>query len=141
MAVPTDVNSPLNSPSHTGEHQRVSDALATLNPTWIALPLVNGWGNYGGSPSFELASYCKVNNFVYLQGLIISGTSNTIFTLPVGYRPVRVHLGVLWNAGPNAVLRWDLSIGGVFTHSGAAPTATSHVLGLTGLFFSTTALP
>ena len=139
MAVPTDVNSPLNSPSHTGEHQRVSDLLATLNPTWIALPLVNGWGNYGGG--YELASYCKVNNFVYLQGLIISGTSNTIFTLPAGYRPVRTHLSVLWNAGPNAVLRWDISVGGVFTCSGSVPTTSSHVLALTGLFFSTTALP
>lgn len=29
MAVPTDVNSPLNAPSHTGEHQRVSDLLVT----------------------------------------------------------------------------------------------------------------
>jgi len=138
MAVPTDVNSPLTTPSHTAEHQRVSDAVAALTtPTWIAIPFSNGWGNYGAG--YELGAYCKIGNFTYLTGLVLSGTAITVCTFPVGYRPARNHLGVLMTG--SGAIRWDISPAGVFTMSGSAPTAGSIFLSLTGLSWPLTALP
>lgn len=52
----------------------------------------NSWVNYGGSES--VAAFMKdPAGFVHLRGHIKSGTSNTIFTLPAGYRPA-AHLSV-----------------------------------------------
>lgn len=46
----------------------------------------NSWVDYG-SP-YDTARYRKINNVVYIEGLVQSGTiGQSIFTLPVGYRP------------------------------------------------------
>lgn len=50
----------------------------------------NSWVNYGGT--YPPAAYRKINDLVYLRGLIKSGTiSTSAFTLPVGYRPLWDH--------------------------------------------------
>jgi hypothetical protein len=58
---------------------------------WIAPTLLNGWVNYGISGG-ALAAFIKDDmGFVHLKGLIKDGTTTagtTIFTLPVGYRPL-----------------------------------------------------
>lgn len=46
----------------------------------------NGWVNYNGG--YQGAGFMKDSSgIVHLTGLVKSGTLNTIFTLPVGYRP------------------------------------------------------
>ena len=50
----------------------------------------NSWVNYGGT--YTPAAYRKVNDLVYLRGLIKNGTISTpAFNLPVGYRPAWDH--------------------------------------------------
>jgi hypothetical protein len=62
---------------------------------WTALPLASGWTNYGSS--FQTARYTKTRDgLVLLQGLVKATSnrpsSNTIATLPSGYRPSATHL-------------------------------------------------
>lgn len=60
---------------------------------WTNAPLVNGWANLS-TPPWRGAQYRKVGDIVYLRGLIsrVSPltpiTFLTIFTLPVGFRPL-----------------------------------------------------
>jgi hypothetical protein len=63
---------------------------ALARPTWTALPFASSWGNYGGP--YQVGQYSMDNlGFVHLRGLIGKSTAytsgETIFTLPVGYRP------------------------------------------------------
>jgi hypothetical protein len=55
---------------------------------WIAPTLLNGWVNFGGT--FQNSGYFKDNfGIVHLKGTVKSGTYGaTVFTLPVGYRPL-----------------------------------------------------
>jgi hypothetical protein len=59
----------------------------TLNTTddWLVPTLLNGWVNFSGSA--VPAGYRKEGDWVYLRGFLKDGIDNTIFTLPVGYRP------------------------------------------------------
>lgn len=52
--------------------------------------LQNGWLNYTGAATWDTAAF-RINSegWVFLKGLIQSGTAGPIFTLPVGYRPMR----------------------------------------------------
>lgn len=45
----------------------------------------SGWSNYGST--WQTARFCKIGDYVYLQGLVqrTSGTNQNIFTLPTGY--------------------------------------------------------
>lgn len=55
----------------------------TGEPAWQ-----NSWHNYGST--WETTAYRKVNNIVYLKGLLAGGTGaagQVFFTLPAGYRP------------------------------------------------------
>lgn len=57
---------------------------------WIAPTLQNGWVNWGWWRTD--AGYRLIGDVVHLRGFVKSGTANaTIFTLPVGYRPVLEH--------------------------------------------------
>jgi hypothetical protein len=76
----------------------VEDITGTEAPTgayyealWTPVTaFLNGWLNYGGT--YTPAAYRKVNDLVYLRGLIKSGTLSTpAFNLPVGYRPAWDH--------------------------------------------------
>ncbi|NES77323.1 MULTISPECIES: hypothetical protein [Okeania] len=54
--------------------------------SWQTPTLQNGWVNYGSG--YNSAGYFKDSlGIVHLKGLVRNGTANTIFTLPVGYRP------------------------------------------------------
>jgi hypothetical protein len=56
--------------------------------TWTNASLQNGWANYGGG--WEAAQYrMTCDGTVMLRGLVTGGTHGaTIFTLPIGYRPI-----------------------------------------------------
>lgn len=60
---------------------------AITDPGWTAVTsFSNNWANF--SSSYNAAAYKKIGNFVYLRGLIKSGTINAAaFNLPAGYRP------------------------------------------------------
>ena len=58
----------------------------TCTTQWCNLPLQNGWTHYGAP--YSTPQYTKGSDgIVSLKGLIKSGTSSTIVTLPVGYCP------------------------------------------------------
>jgi hypothetical protein len=53
---------------------------------WVALPLINGWTNYGSG--YTVAQYRRLRGVVYLRGLVV-GTARTqghLATLPAGFR-------------------------------------------------------
>jgi len=65
-----------------------------IQPGWIVPTLVNSWVNY--STTNSTVAYMKDTlGFVHLKGVVKSGTSGTVFTLPVGYRPL-LPLTVSW---------------------------------------------
>jgi hypothetical protein len=57
-------------------------------PTWISATLTSGWSNQSG---FQVAQYTKdPSGFVVLRGVVTGGSTGstaTILTLPVGFRP------------------------------------------------------
>jgi hypothetical protein len=60
---------------------------------WTDVVYENSWTNY--DTVYHGAQYRKVGDRVELRGLVRSGTvGNTIFTMPVGFRPQRPALGM-----------------------------------------------
>lgn len=77
----------------------VEDVTGTAAPTgayyeavWTPVTaFLNSWVNYD-TALYTAAAYRKVNDIVYLRGLVKSGTViGAIFNLPAGYRPLRTH--------------------------------------------------
>lgn len=59
-------------------------------PNWIAPVLLNGWVNFGGTNYNNVGFYKDENGYVYLRGLIKSGTIPSVaLILPKGYRSSR----------------------------------------------------
>ncbi|NEP89927.1 MAG: hypothetical protein F6K18_25610 [Okeania sp. SIO2C2] len=87
--------------------------------SWKTPTLQNGWVNYGRG--YNSAGYFKDSlGIVHLKGLVKNGTANTIFTLPVGYRPAAQELHSVATS-PNAMARVDiLSNGTVQRISGSS---------------------
>lgn len=66
---------------------------------WIPVTFQNSWVNFGST--FQVCQFKRIQNRVYLRGLMKSGTINTTaFTLPVGYRPPA---DLLWGTSSNAL--------------------------------------
>lgn len=66
-------------------------AWTALDSGWVALPLSNGWVNFGGG-IYSDAQYRKLNGVVFVKGLVKSGTTSagiTLGTLPAGFRPLK----------------------------------------------------
>jgi len=82
--------------------------------SWSTPTFQNGWINYDTVYN-EAAYYRDASNRVYLRGLIRNGTGN-IFTLPVGYRPVRQELFVVLT--DTGVGRVDVAANGVVLKNG-----------------------
>lgn len=47
----------------------------------------NSWVNFD-APTQQTATFRRIGDRVYVRGLVKNGTNNTMFTLPVGYRPL-----------------------------------------------------
>ena len=80
---------------------------------WQTPTLLNGFTNFNvASGTYQIARYRKINNVVYIEGFIKGGTNNqTIFTLPVGFRPSkRLVFSVLINN--NTIGRIDIEANG-----------------------------
>ena len=61
--------------------------------TQIVYPTLKAWSNYGGS--YESVQYFRdTHGFVHIHGLASANgtnTANTLFTLPVGFRPYQLN--------------------------------------------------
>lgn len=67
-------------------------AMAISGEGWTAPTLGTAWVNYGGAApnQHQDAGYRKLlNGTVEIRGMVKSGTVSTIFTLPVGFRPLK----------------------------------------------------
>jgi len=110
------------------------DGTAWVGGAWIAPALGSSWVNYGGTDS--TAGYRKTTDGdVALRGSIKSGTGGTIFTLPVGYRPLSKETITVASWAGSAQLG-ILATGEVtvFNYSGGGSNAAVY---LTGTRFST----
>ena len=78
----------ISAPTDGGGGATPYEAWQIINPVGGAAPaLVNGWVDYGGA--YPPASFRKTpDGRVQLRGMVKSGTTAVVFTLPVGYRPV-----------------------------------------------------
>ncbi len=71
-------------------------AASVAQEAWIAPTFKGSWANY--SPSYNNAGYFKDSmGVVHLRGTVKNG-SQTIFTLPPGYRPPRREDFVVWTS-------------------------------------------
>ena len=86
----------------------------------ITPTLLNGWVDYG--TVYSPVSYSRKNNVVTLIGLVKSGTTGTIFTLPVGFRPV-VQLLTATTTSNNVHSRLDVEQNGVVLAAGSYSNA------------------
>ncbi len=99
---PTDTSrAPLASPAFTGtptaptpsagdNSTQIATTAFLAPPAWTAPTLGNSWVDYDAS--YSSAGYYKdAAGTVHLKGAIRSGTIGaTVFTLPVGYRPLKI---------------------------------------------------
>jgi hypothetical protein len=70
-----------------GAERRVN-ANEVQDSGWIAPTLASPWTNYGAG--WATAAYRKIDNVVYVRGLITGGTNSgvtPIWNFPAGYRP------------------------------------------------------
>lgn len=78
-----------------------TDYLSTPDAAWIevgsggsAPAFANSWVNYPVGDGYNTCAFRKdALGYVHIKGLTASGTMNAaIFTLPVGYRPLKSHI-------------------------------------------------
>lgn len=83
----------VNSSVTTGKigNNQVTAAKIEAQMAWITPSMSNGWVNYDST--YNTCQYMKDSlGFVWIKGLVKSGTSGLIFTLPAGYRPIKRNL-------------------------------------------------
>lgn len=94
----------------------------------------NGWVNYAGG--YPLAGYVVgADGTVKLRGLVKSGATGTIFTLPAGILPSYKHVFIAL-AGPNGFARVDVGTDGTVALVTLNDGATNSWLSLDGISFS-----
>jgi hypothetical protein len=79
----------------SGADATVAATLAALSSRYVAFPTAwtvpayaGTWSNLGGA--FQVAQYRKVGDEVQMRGVAQGGAAgSTIFTLPVGFRPIQ----------------------------------------------------
>lgn len=107
--------------------------IATITSAWITVGAAGapafgaGWSNFGSG--YNPAGFRRVGDMVQLRGTVNSagggGTSTTIFTVPVGYRPANnCDQGILGNSIINQLV--FLATGAVLCNF--APAATTYLL-------------
>lgn len=67
----------------------LSDVLDNLivDTGWIDLELVNSWKNLEGD--YPILQYRKINDQVFIKGVVLSGTRNIIAKLPNEIKPTK----------------------------------------------------
>lgn len=75
---------------HNGDDSSIRLGTGQTIGPWITPSLLNGWTVYGAP--YGPANYAKINDVVYIRGLVTPGTvtqGTPIFNLAAGYRPLR----------------------------------------------------
>ena len=90
----------------------------------------NSWVNYGSG--YETARYRKIGNQVFIEGLVANGTAgSSVFTLPVGYRPLtnKLRTGLVYQVltGTNVNTGNNFTDGANITNTGNQTAGTAHV--------------
>jgi len=86
---------------HPASYYVSKQDLANLPATqqaWQTPTLLNGWANYGGGGN-PIGYYKDSLGIVHIRGLMIGTIGSTIFTLPIGYRPLFANLIVVYSNG------------------------------------------
>ena len=101
------------------------DGLVAPAETWVAMPLGNGWGNFGDE--FQVARYRHGTgrNSVEVQGLIKDGTigsGTVIATLPAGFRPAATIRAV--TTSNDVPVNFDVNAAGNIKIAGAGWSAS-----------------
>jgi len=119
-----------------------ADGLATA---WTAASFVNNWTNAFG-PTYQGVQYRRVGDIVYIRGLCLrtavpGPNDETIFTLPVGYRPPAQ---LVWHGWGSTTSATQASCRGDISAAGAVgiqfgPTVAGNWLTFGALSFSVTA--
>jgi hypothetical protein len=130
------VNATVNQPAYL----LVEDITGTEAPSgayyeavWTPVTsFLNSWVNYGG---WGTAAYRKVNDLVYLRGLVRNGVVGTsIFTLPAGYRPPASLVFPNVTGEPFTPGRIDVLLDGNVWHA----SGVNGYVSLSGIVFGTT---
>lgn len=116
----------------TAQGQITALQTATADSGWIAASLNPAWAYYG--IPFPTPAYRKIGNQVFLKGLVTGGTpGSTIFTLPVGYRPIEQHLCDAVNSvNIGSTVTGGLTGGPTPNVTGAQSAGTAHTHGMGG---------
>jgi hypothetical protein len=119
----------------------VLSKIATVTAAWInvgsggsAASFQNSWGNFGSG--YQPARYCRIGSRVYIEGAISGGTiATTMFTLPVGFRPVNSH--VFFNRTSSSIQGTSITVKPDGTVTADAPTGGggSGFLGISGITY------
>lgn len=98
----------------------IINGVSTNQPPYIAPTLLNSWGNFD-STTEDIAGYYKDDSgIVHIKGMLKNGTVGTaVFTLPVGYRPLKTKRFAILSNGVFASVAVD-STGGVNIDAGAS---------------------
>lgn len=107
---------------------------------WQAPTLAAGWGWYGGS--FHTIQYRKINDLLYLKGLVKrTGASapglTPIYTLPSGTRPI----------GAGSIAAWGSPTGSgetgmaLYADTSGAVSCSSHTISTNGYFYMNVVFP
>jgi hypothetical protein len=118
---------------------------AIIPEPWTNLPLLNSWGNEGGT--IQIAQYRRVGDLVTLRGTATktaSSPADVLFILPAGFRPPanqRYSLGVHQaNVGGIYAARFDIdSAGSGLLTNYTSPGVTNPVVYFNQISFSVTA--
>lgn len=95
----------------------VTAAKIETQEAWTTPALSNGWVVYDGT--YNTPGYYKDSlGIVHLKGMIKSGTAALMFTLPVGYRPLRRYL-IAASTNSNTYARLDIAANGQVLAGGA----------------------
>ncbi len=109
---------------------------------WTSVTYNSGWSDLGSGN--QAVEYRKIGDIVYVRGAAqrTSGTGNTPFTLPAGYRPVATDLFTGRARSSNALGevhgRYGIASSGVFTVSNTIVN-NENWFSLSQVFFSITA--
>lgn len=88
---------------HNGDAPRSAVWFDGMEDTgWIELPLLNGWAKYSTAYACR---YKRLNGIVYIQALLNGGTSTSVGTLPVGFRPSESVFSTGFNNGTSSAVR------------------------------------
>lgn len=110
-----------------GDYPDTSQDLAeALDPTFTNVAYAGAWSDFGAP--YEEVSYAKVGSVVVLRGSAkhaVTGTTGTVFTLPVGYRPTKTRRFICNAAGGIAVVTVsNLGVVAVAAYAAAGSAAT-----------------